>query len=291
VIGLALQPVTTDLPPEVDADPNAAGRSLRVLLVEDNATNRLLAERQLRRLGHHYTGVSTGGAGVTAALSGDFDVVLMDRHLPDMDGCEATRRIRSSGRAEAVPLPIAAITADCTLVAHEECLAAGMDEVLIKPVDLEQLAAALTRLARLAAPEGPKNSDGSEPPSVAAGSPEIVPSSVRRAIEHAAGQSVDAAELIATYLGELPGRRLRIQSTLRKSDIRGVVAAAESLRTSSERLGASAVAGCCAALAAAAQRGDLDAARAFLPSLSLSAEQIHEDLWPYTDEDVVAAIG
>src|SRR2546423_1673886 len=79
---------------------SATGPSLQILLVEDNSINRLLTERQMARLGHRLDTVTNGRDGVTRALAGEYDVVLMDRHLPDLDGVEATQRIRAAEAAK-----------------------------------------------------------------------------------------------------------------------------------------------------------------------------------------------
>lgn len=263
------------------ANAVSPARSLRVLLVEDNATNRLLTERQLARLGHVLTAVASGEAGVQAALDDDvaepFDVVLMDRHLPDMDGCEATRRIRAGLRNGRHHLPILAVTADATPEARDACTEAGMDEVLTKPVDLATLSAALDRAAEKFA-----RTDIEADPARQAHPPSEArvwrPAALDIIVRHVDGDSQAAAQLIETYLGELPGRRLRIHAALRRGEVRAVVAAAESLRTSSDSLGATAVAGACAALAAAAEAGDLSAARQFLPNLVLRCEQFSAEL-------------
>ena len=274
-------PATTDagrsaapalVPPP--AGPTAPARALRILLVEDNATNRLLTERQLARLGHTLTSVATGGAGVAAVLDGaPVDVVLMDRHLPDIDGCEATRRIRAGlpdGRAH---LPVIAVTADATADADDACRAAGMDEVLTKPVDIEQLRRALERAA--AAIGAPADAAAPSPVSPAERRGELSLDAIARWFD---GDVAAARELVDAYLAELPGRRLRIQASLRRDDPRAVVAAADSLRTSSDAVGASTVAGICAALGAAAAGGDLATARAFLPSLAARCEHLLGEL-------------
>jgi len=272
---------TPPAPPVPAAAPEGPARALRVLLVEDNATNRLLTERQLARLGHTLTAVTTGEAGVRAALEEDVDVVLMDRHLPDIDGCEATRRISAGLPTWRPYLPIIGVTADATAKARDACAAAGMDEVLTKPVDLEGLAAAL---GRAAAAIGRGDALLSRETAGAA-----VPTALRSVVARVDGNTDAAAELIATYLGELPGRRLRIQASLRREETRAVLAAAESLRTSSESIGAGAVSGTCAALGAAAASGDLATARAFLPSLVLQCERTAAELRPYAEPAGIAA--
>ena len=114
---------------------------LRVLLVEDNATNRLIATRMLEALGARVTTADDGVQGVAAAREG-FDLVLMDIQMPRMDGIEATHRIRSlKGPAGAVP--ILAMTANA--LAHQQAgyLAAGMDGAIAKPLSPTALAQAI----------------------------------------------------------------------------------------------------------------------------------------------------
>ncbi|GAA3185087.1 hypothetical protein GCM10010531_44130 [Blastococcus jejuensis] len=284
-----LRPVSTPATTR-GAEP---ARSLRVLLVEDNATNRLLTERQLARLGHVLTSVASGEAGVRAALvdggAEAFDVVLMDRHLPDLDGCEATRRIRAGVPDGRAYLPIIAVTADATPEAREACTEAGMDEVLTKPVDLARLAAALDRAAEMIdRPQGDAAPAGSAHPGDDARVRQ--PAALGTILRRTDGDVQAAAELISTYLGELPGRRLRIHASLRRGDARAVVAAAESLRTSSESLGATAVVGACAALATAAAVDDLPTAGQFLPNLMLRCEQFSEELADFVDAARIHAV-
>jgi CheY-like chemotaxis protein/two-component sensor histidine kinase/HPt (histidine-containing phosphotransfer) domain-containing protein len=260
--------------------PVGPTRSLRVLLVEDNATNRLLTERQLTRLGHSLTAVGTGRAGIDAAMAPDVDVVLMDRHLPDMDGFDAAVQIRaalSPGRL----LPIIAVTADATAEARDASDAAGLTELLTKPVDLRHLGEALSRAA--SSIDGSTGSDTAPPAAEGRWLPPAVRSILAGNDDHEA-----AAALIETYLGELPGRRLRIQASLRRGEERAVVAAAESLRTSSESIGAAAVSGTCAALGAAAGSGDLPSARLFLPSLMAQCEHLAAELAPFAHSQAIS---
>lgn len=268
--------------PAHPADPGS-GRPLRVLLVEDNATNRLLTHRQLARLGHSLTAVATGEEGVRAAQAEDIDVVLMDRHLPDLDGCEVAMRILADRPADRRHLPIIAVTADATTEARDACAAAGMAEVLTKPVDLQHLGEALARAAR-AIDGNPDLQDGRPGARGAA-----LPPALRFILARVEGDPEAAAELTDTYLGELPGRRLRIQASLRRGQSRAVLAAAESLRTSSESLGVTAVSGACAALGAAAAADDLAAARSFLPSLMRQCEQVSAELAGFSDAGSIRA--
>jgi signal transduction histidine kinase/CheY-like chemotaxis protein len=116
----------------------------RVLLVEDNQINAVLATALIKRAGHQVDLAADGAAGVAAAASGAYDVVLMDMHMPEMDGLEAARRIRGlSGAAAGVP--IVALTANAMASDRQKCLAAGMDDFLSKPFDPADLEAAIDK--------------------------------------------------------------------------------------------------------------------------------------------------
>lgn len=122
--------------------------SLKVLVVEDNPTNQLVARRILEQLGAEVSVADDGAAGVEAAERGRFDLILMDVQMPGMDGLEAARRIRAlpgpAGRA-----PIIALTAN--VMAHQRAAyrAAGMDGVAAKPISPAALVAEILRLSRI----------------------------------------------------------------------------------------------------------------------------------------------
>jgi len=128
------------------AKAGAAGPATpaKVLLVEDNEVNSLLAMEILRQLGVTAERVSNGAQAVEAAARGGFDAVLMDVQMPVMDGLEATRRIRALGGA-AGRVPVVAMTANAMRSDEEACRAAGMDDFVTKPFKLDQFAAALSR--------------------------------------------------------------------------------------------------------------------------------------------------
>ncbi|MFN8444261.1 MAG: ATP-binding protein [Caldilineaceae bacterium] len=116
----------------------------KVLLVEDNEINRRVALRLLQRLGYQADIAGNGAEAVDLLLRRSYDVVLMDAHMPVMGGLEATRRIRSVLPSGVQPY-IIGLTADAMTNFREECLAAGMNEYITKPVGLEVLAAAMER--------------------------------------------------------------------------------------------------------------------------------------------------
>jgi CheY-like chemotaxis protein len=149
--------------PKRTLDPGMADRNpLRILVAEDNLVNRKLAVRVLERLGYAADTVNDGGEAVDAVERGRYDVVLMDVNMPEMDGLEATRRIIAAHPARSERPRIVAMTASAMDEDRRECLAAGMDDFIGKPVRFEDLVEALDRCARQGLP-GAATEVGSTP--------------------------------------------------------------------------------------------------------------------------------
>ena len=125
----------SDLPVKDDfvMDPDAL-QGKRILLVEDNKMNRIVAQTILRDYGLFITEATDGSIAVNAVKAGQFDLILMDMQMPIMDGIEATRRIRKDTN-----VPIIALTANAVMGERDKCLAAGMDDYLSKPFEEEDL--------------------------------------------------------------------------------------------------------------------------------------------------------
>jgi PAS domain S-box-containing protein len=146
-------PVTPGRQAAAFADAPALPGSLRVLLAEDNPVNQRLALRLLEKLGHRPVLVDSGVAALEHATGHDFDVVLMDVQMPGLDGLAATRHIRQWEHGGKRHVPIIAMTARAMAGDREQCLEAGMDDYLSKPVDLARLRQALAPyVAQVAAP-------------------------------------------------------------------------------------------------------------------------------------------
>jgi CheY-like chemotaxis protein len=128
-------------------DEAFGGLSGHVLVVEDNAVNQKVARRMLEKFGCTVDIASDGAAGVEAWSKGGYDLVLMDVHMPVMDGLTATREIRR--RERGARTRIIGLTADVFASRLQECGEAGMDGCVPKPIDLESLARAIRRLGPL----------------------------------------------------------------------------------------------------------------------------------------------
>jgi CheY-like chemotaxis protein len=138
------------------ASPARPSGGLSILVAEDNEINALLTRALLLKLGHSPTVAGTGAAAVESWLAAreagtPYDRVLMDLHMPGMDGLEATRRIRAiEAESNAPRTPILALTANALAEDRDACLDVGMDDFLVKPLDRETLAAALAAPGRSA---------------------------------------------------------------------------------------------------------------------------------------------
>jgi signal transduction histidine kinase/CheY-like chemotaxis protein len=123
--------------------PAESLRHLRVLLAEDNAVNALLASVLLKKVGHHVTHVVTGRKALDAMAVYEFDIILMDMQMPDMDGMEAIAAIRTAEMITGRHMPVVAFTAHAMAEDRKRFLAAGADGYLTKPFSPEQLHAVI----------------------------------------------------------------------------------------------------------------------------------------------------
>ena len=134
----------------------APSRSLRVLLVEDNAVSQRLAERLLGKQGHHVVTAGNGLQGVSAFRERDYDLVLMDVQMQELDGLAATQAIRALERGTGRRTPVLMITANAMKGDREKCLEAGADGYLTKPLEAGQLIRTITEMADRNSPAGPE---------------------------------------------------------------------------------------------------------------------------------------
>lgn len=129
---------------------SAKASAMKVLLVEDNAVNQMLATAILKKAGHKVEVAVDGVEAVKAARENIYDVVLMDIQMPEMDGLEATRTIRRFDDPEHANIYIIAMTANALMGDRDTCISAGMNDYLPKPIDQKKLLAALSKASNVA---------------------------------------------------------------------------------------------------------------------------------------------
>ncbi len=234
--------------------PPEANAKVRILLAEDNAVNRKVAVGQLRELGYRADAVANGKEAVEAVTRLPYDIILMDCHMPEMDGYDATRRIRELG----IPVHIIAMTANAMEGDREECLAAGMNDYVPKPVRVAALKAALDRWAALAAA-----ADGSAAPAVEV--PAIGAEEIGELIRESGGTGI--GELVAIYTEESPRMLGAIRDALASGDAKALRRAAHELKGACGNFGAHPLHALCGALETRGRAGVVAAAEPLLPDV------------------------
>lgn len=111
----------------------------KILYIEDNPDNSLLVQRALESRGYQYAQAPSGLSGIGAAEAGEFDLILLDINLPDIDGYEVARRLRGSSLVRLHHTPIIAVTANALKGDAEKALNAGCDVYMSKPINIREL--------------------------------------------------------------------------------------------------------------------------------------------------------
>jgi CheY-like chemotaxis protein/HPt (histidine-containing phosphotransfer) domain-containing protein len=215
---------TDELPED---QPGGTGRlraGAHVLVVEDNPVNQMLVAEQLARLGARATVVGDGLDALELLADGhDVDCVLMDWQLPGLDGVEATRRQRAS-EADGVRVPIIAMTASARPSDRDACLDAGMDEMLVKPVGLQELGATLEQfIGARTEPDG--------------GTPAADVEALDRLAQDL-GSVGPVRSIVTTFLAELDHRESAVDQAVATGDDGLLRRTAHTLRSTSRTLGA-----------------------------------------------------
>jgi signal transduction histidine kinase/DNA-binding response OmpR family regulator/HPt (histidine-containing phosphotransfer) domain-containing protein len=153
------------------------GTGRRVLLAEDNPVNREVACEALLQLGLEVETANDGREAIGRWSAGNYDLILMDCHMPNMDGIDAAREIRSQERAKGISrtIPIVALTANVRGEDYDRCMAAGMNDYLTKPLTLKELGVALARWLGTDAVRSPVKAPAPVPTETAASMPAKTP--------------------------------------------------------------------------------------------------------------------
>jgi CheY-like chemotaxis protein len=171
------------------------GRRLRILVAEDNATNQRLVVALLEKWGHDVTVASNGREAVDLSEGDGFDVILMDVQMPEMNGLDATAAIRLREQADGGHVPIVAMTAHALASDREECLEAGMDAYVSKPLRARDLFDAIERISGAA---------GEAPVREPADGPDADVIHVPTLIANLGGNQDLVRDVIEVFLGDSP---------------------------------------------------------------------------------------
>jgi signal transduction histidine kinase/CheY-like chemotaxis protein/HPt (histidine-containing phosphotransfer) domain-containing protein len=241
----AVPPVTRDV---------GSPLPLRILLAEDNAINQKVALRLLERLGYGADVVGDGRQVLARLDQAAYDVILMDVQMPEIDGLEASRVICARLAASERPR-IIAMTAEAMQGDRDKCLAAGMDDYIVKPVTLDRLAAALAKCRPLAAATAPEAA--AAPPvkklRIAAGT--ALDRDVLDQLREDLGGTAALREVIRSFLDQTPSVLSTLRDAVERADVPSIRRAAHMIKGTSSTLGARALSEQCAEIERIGQSG------------------------------------
>ena len=245
----------------------ASERSLRVLLAEDNPVNQTLAMRILEKLGHKVQVVNNGREALGRSQAEEFDLILMDVQMPEMDGLEATTAIRAAEASTGKHVPIVAMTAHAMKGDREKCLSAGMDGYLSKPIRIDELKQAMSEVNKT------QNMGQSSEPNAfrAIGQLELLLDSVM-------GDRALLTEMAELWLADSAKQESQIRNGLDSGDAIMVQRAAHALKGSVGTFQASAAQDAANQLEMSAKDADLVGARKVFERLSTQIDLVRQDL-------------
>jgi len=250
----------------------------RILLAEDNPVNQKLAIRLLEKIGLDPTAVENGAEALKALAEEKYDVVLMDIQMPEMDGIEATKRIREMERENGGHVPIVALTAHAMKGDMERFMDAGMDDYLSKPLSSERLYQAISKYAKTAEAAVEERRETAP---LASDVPLLDIAGMKDRI---GGDDELVRELLGIYLEDSPDTLARIEKAIGENDLEGLRFAAHSLKGMSANVSAGAVREAAYELEEAGASGELAEADGYLVTLKERLEATTAEIARYLDE-------
>ena len=275
-----------DMALESRAAPLPSVRPLRLLLAEDSVANQKLATGLLTRWGHALHVVENGRKAVSAVQEGEFDAVLMDVQMPELDGLQATREIRHWEQSRDRHIPIVAMTAHAMKGDRERCLEAGMDAYVSKPLRPRDIAEALASLfpeAMHSIPSRPDDSDTTSDDAVSSEAAMTGNASIidwQHALAATQGDDSLLREVADVCASEMPRLGQELQEALARGDAGEALRMAHTIKGNLRTFGAR---GRTVAeqVEQAARAGDLAQAQAQLQSLQSELERFERALAEY----------
>jgi PAS domain S-box-containing protein len=268
--------------------PDFSDRKARILLAEDNITNQQVALGILQKLGLRADAVANGAEAVTALETLPYDLVLMDVQMPEMNGLEATRRIRDPNSAvRNHQVPVIAMTANAMQGDRETCLEAGMNDYVSKPVSPKALAHAVEKWlpedtgargrasdtgtqGRRQESQGPKASPATPPASVVFDRAGM--------LERLMDDEELAGTVVRGFLADVPRQIEALGAYLQSGEAAGAERQAHTIRGAAANVGGEALRGVAFEIEKAGKAGDLRAANALRADLAAAFDRLREEM-------------
>ncbi len=254
--------------------------NLRILLAEDNVTNQQVAVGILGKLGLHADTVDNGREAVEALMSTSYDLVLMDVQMPEMDGLEATRRIRDP-RSE-IPhrdIPIIAMTARAMPGDRDLCLEAGMDDYLSKPVTPEALAEVLHKWLPRQESRGKEKGEIKNPEEKGHSEKDTANQIVfdRAGLLHRLMNDEALVNIVLNaFLEDIPQRIARLREHVEAGESKAAEMQAHTIKGASANIGGEALRSAAFEMEKAAKAGGLEVLKRWMPELEAQFERLKE---------------
>ena len=253
---------------EVPQEIKPSERLLRVLLAEDNPVNQILAIRILERLGHKVHVANNGKEAFEQAQVENFDLIVMDVQMPEMDGLEATAAIRSAEVTTGKHVPILAMTAHAMKGDRERCISSGMDGYLSKPIRIEELKAAIAEIDKTIG----SNCEVSRDQNTG------VIGRMESLLDGVMGDRALLAEMADLWLVDSEKQMSQIEIGLQRGDCQTIQRAAHALKGSVGTFQATLAYDAARQLEDGAKSGNLDEARQMFATLSRQIELVRQEL-------------
>jgi signal transduction histidine kinase/response regulator of citrate/malate metabolism len=252
---------------------------LRILLVEDNSTNQLVTVQFLAKLGYRADVAANGQEGVEMVARHPYDLILMDCHMPIMDGFEATRKVRQVSHGSTRPA-IVALTASAFEDDRTKCLAAGMDDVLAKPIDLDMLQRVLAKWGATVSGKQPAQDQPkpSQPDRLSASAVSEGPIEAAELLEGFSGMERILAKGIESFMTNTPQLLSRIHEALDTKDGAKLAAAAHALSGTTSMFRAAALAGFLRDLERHGHEGQMDLAADLVRVIDVEVDRAFRQL-------------
>jgi CheY-like chemotaxis protein len=276
---LLTRPPGADFIQPAAAPQAGSGQPRRILLAEDNPTNRILALRILEKRGHKVIVAENGKEAVDLLEQHDVDLVLMDVQMPVMGGFEATLAIRERERLTGRHLPIIAMTAHAMKGDRERCLEAGMDDYISKPIDSAKLLGLVDRIGSApSAPGTPSTATASASARHVPATPPADACDVEAFIERVGGDADLAREMTVLFIPDAIRLVSAIRDAVDAGDPERLRQEAHALKGAAGNFGAARVVAASLDLEMMGKAGDLSRSKAVLASLEEHAAQLVEAL-------------